>query len=133
MKISPVKFSIALGLAFSISFILCNLLLMALGRDITLQILNSIFHEVDFKPLLTGKTFTIGKLFHGTLFLFVAGALIGFITVFTYNLLTKKEEEEIPDEDNSAASPEKVIIIQGNADDSEEKRNEPRQHIGYKR
>jgi len=60
MKLSPLKFSFALGLALSISFFLCNILLVILGKEITLQILNSLFHEIDFKPLLLDKGFRFG-------------------------------------------------------------------------
>ncbi|MBK6861640.1 MAG: hypothetical protein IPK91_15825 [Saprospiraceae bacterium] len=126
MKLSPLKFSVALGLAFSISFILCNIFLVMLGKEITLQVLNSLFHEIDFKPLLIDNGFRFGKLLHGTLMLFVAGTLIGFITAFIYNLLTKIITTS--SEDDSEKQRDKVITIHENVDDIQ-----IRKQIGYKK
>lgn len=86
MKLLPFKFGIALGIAFSIGFLVCNIIFLIGGHGFSLSIMNQIFHETDFKPLMTNEGFSFGKLLCGMGILFLAGAFIGWITAFVYNL-----------------------------------------------
>jgi len=86
MKLLPFKFAIALGIAFSIGFLVCNIIFLIGGHGFSLNIMNQIFHETDFKPLMTNEGFSFGKLLCGMGILFLAGTFIGWITAFIYNL-----------------------------------------------
>ena len=89
MKLNVLKFGIALGLAFSINFLLCNLILMVGGKDLSLSVMNTIFHDADFKSLMTEGGLNFGKLLAGMGILFVAGAFIGWFTALLYNVMGK--------------------------------------------
>jgi hypothetical protein len=91
MKLSVSKFSIALGFAFSIGFLLCNLIFLIGGHDFTLNIMNLIFHKTDFKTIMTEDGFNFGKLLGGMGVLFLAGAFIGYFTVFLYNSMARNK------------------------------------------
>ena len=89
MRLKASKFSIALGLAFAVGFLLCNLIFLIGGDNFSLTIMNSIFHKTDFKPIMTAEGFNIGKLLSGMGVLFFGGAFIGYSTAFLYNAMTK--------------------------------------------
>ena len=89
LKLNVSKFGIALGLAFSISFLLCNLILMIGGKNLSLSVMNTIFHDADFNSLMTDNGFNFGKLLAGMGILFVAGAFIGWFTALLYNAVAK--------------------------------------------
>lgn len=89
MKLNSSKFGIALGLAFSIGFLLCNLVLQIGGKDLSLSVMNTIFHDTDFKPLMTGSGFNPGKLLAGMGVLFIAGSFVGWFTSVLYNGMSK--------------------------------------------
>ena len=89
MKLNVVKFGIALGLAFSISFLLCNLILLIGGKGFSLSVMNTLFHDTDFKPLMTDNVFSFGKLLTGMTGLFIVGAFIGWFTSLLYNAMGK--------------------------------------------
>ena len=90
MKLNTIKFGIALGLAFSIGFLLCNLIFSLGGDSFSLSIMNSIFHKTDFKTIMIDEGFNIGKLLTGIGSLFVAGAFIGYIASVIYNMGGRK-------------------------------------------
>jgi len=89
MKLKASKFSIALGLAFAVGFLLCNLIFLLVGDNFSLTIMNLIFHKTDFKPITTSEGFNIGKLLGGTGVLFLAGSFIGYFTAFLHNATTR--------------------------------------------
>ena len=89
MRLNVSKFGIALGLAFSIGFLLCNLILLIGGKDFSLSVMNTIFHDADFKPLMTDNGFSFGKLLAGMSALFVVGTFIGWFTSLLYNAMSK--------------------------------------------
>ena len=88
MKLKASKFSIALGLAFAVGFLLCNLFFLLVGDNFSLTIMNLIFHKTDFKPIMIAEGFSIVKLLGGMGVLFLAGAFIGYFTAFLYNATT---------------------------------------------
>jgi hypothetical protein len=90
MKLLPFKLGIALGIAFSIGFLVCNIIFLIGGHGFSLSVMNQIFHETDFKPLMTNEGFSFGKLLCGMGILFLAGAFIGWVTAFIYNLGKKR-------------------------------------------
>ena len=92
MKIVPSKFALALGIALSISFLLCNIVFAIGGQDFSLGIVNTLFHDMDFKPLVIDSGFNIGKLLCGMLILFIEGLFTGFVTAFIYNALNKNKQ-----------------------------------------
>lgn len=92
MKIAPSKFALALGIALSISFLLCNIVFAIGGQDFSLDIVNTLFHNMDFKPLVIDGGFNIGKLFCGMLILFIEGLFTGFVTAFIYNAFNKNKQ-----------------------------------------
>lgn len=89
MKLNVAKFGIALGLAFSIGFLLCNLILLIGGKDFSLDVMDTLFHDVEFKSLMTSNGFDFGKLLAGMAGLFVVGTFIGWVTAFLYNSMSK--------------------------------------------
>jgi len=89
MKLNISKFGIALGLAFGIGFLLCNLVLLIGGKEFSLGILNAIFHDADFKPIMADNGFSFGKLLAGMGILFVVGTFIGWFTALIYNAMSK--------------------------------------------
>jgi 2TM family of unknown function (DUF5676) len=89
MKLISSKFGFALGLAFSIGFLLCNLILQIGGKDFSLNVMNMIFHDTDFRSITLDNAFSFGKLLGGTAILFMAGAFIGWLTALLYNALAK--------------------------------------------
>ena len=89
MKLHVTKFGIALGLAFSIGFLLCNLVLMIGGKNFSLSVMNTLFHDADFKSLMTDKGFSFGKLLAGMAALFIVGTIIGWFTSLLYNAMGK--------------------------------------------
>lgn len=91
MKLHSSKFSIALGLAFAVGFLLCNIIFLLVGDNFSLTIMNLIFHKTDFKPIMTAEGFNIGKLFGGMGVLFLAGAFIAYFTAFLYNAMTNNK------------------------------------------
>ena len=91
MKINVIKFGVALGLAFSIAFLLCNLILLIGGKDFSLSIMNTIFHDADFKSLMTDNGFDLGKLLRGMAALFIVGTFIGWFTAVVYNAIGKSK------------------------------------------
>lgn len=89
MKLNSSKFGIALGLAFSIGFLLCNLILLIGGKDFSLGVMNTIFHDTDFRSLMTDNSFSFGKLLAGMAALFIVGTFIGWLTSLLYNAMSK--------------------------------------------
>lgn len=89
MKINASKFGIAHGLAFSIGFLLCNLILLIGGKDFSLNIMNMLFHGANFKSLMTDNGFNFGKLLAGMAALFIVGSFIGWFTPLLYNAVGK--------------------------------------------
>lgn len=92
MKITPSKFALALGIALSTSFLICNIFFAIGGKDFSLNIVNIIFHNMDFKPLMIGSGFNIGKLILGMIILFLEGLFTGYITASIYNALNKSKQ-----------------------------------------
>jgi hypothetical protein len=84
MKLFSFKLSLALGLAFAIGFLICNIIFLIGGRGFSLDIMNLIFHETNFKPILAEPGFNFGKLLGGMGVLFLAGVFIGYFTAFVY-------------------------------------------------
>lgn len=91
MKISTLKFGLALGVGLSISFLLCNIFFAIVGNDFSLSIVNTLFHNMDFSTLMIYNGFNIGKLICGMIVLFIEGLFIGYITAVLYNLMNKKQ------------------------------------------
>ena len=91
MKLNRSKFGIALGLAFSIGFLFCNLILSLGGKDFSLSVMNTIFHDTDFKTLMTNEAFNFGKLLAGMGGLFVVGTFIGWFTALLYNVMVRSK------------------------------------------
>ena len=91
MKLNLSKFSIALGLAFAVGFLLCNIIFLLVGDNFSLTIMNLIFHKTDFKPIMVAEGFNIGKLLGGMGVLFLAGAFIGYFTAFLYGAMTRNK------------------------------------------
>lgn len=89
MKLIPKKSSIALGSAFGISFLLCNIILSLLSKDAVAWLLKIFFHEMDFTPLIADNSFHFMHLLCGILILFFVGALIGLFTAIIYNSIFK--------------------------------------------
>ena len=89
MKITSSKFALALGIAFSISFLICNIILAIGGKDFSLNMFNLLFHDMDFKPLMIDNGFNIGKLVGGVIILFITGLFSGYVTTSVYNALHK--------------------------------------------
>ena len=89
MKLNASRFGIAAGLAFSTSFLLCNLILLIGGKYFSLSVMNTIFHDTDFKPLMTENGFSFAKLLTGMGALFVVGVFIGWFTALLYNAMGK--------------------------------------------
>jgi len=91
MKLNAAKFGIGLGLAFSISFLLCNLILMIGGQNFSLSVMNTIFHDADFKSLMTDNGFDLGKLLAGMAAVFIVGTFVGWFTTVVYNAMSKSK------------------------------------------
>ena len=91
MKISPAKFGLALGLAFGISFLICNIILVIGGNKLSLSVVNTLFHDMDFNQLMVDNGFDFGKLVFGMLILFLTGLFIGYVTAAMYNAFSKME------------------------------------------
>lgn len=91
MKIAPLKFGFGLGVALSISFLLCNIIFKIGGNDFSLSIINTLFHDVDYNPLMNEANFSLSKVFCGMLILFLEGIFTGYATAAIYNALTKKQ------------------------------------------
>lgn len=91
MKISSLKFGLALGVGFSISFLLCNIFFAIVGNDFSLCIVNTLFHNMDFSTLMIENGFSTGKLICGMIVLFVEGLILGYITASIYNWMNKKQ------------------------------------------
>ena len=89
MKLNPLNFGLALGLAFAAGFLLCNLIFLIGGDNFSLNVMNSIFHKTDFRSIMTSEEFKIGKLLSGTGILFIVGGFIGYFTAFLYNAMTR--------------------------------------------
>jgi len=62
MNLIPSKFGFALGAALSTSFLICNIIFSIGGKDFSLDIVNTIFHDMDFKTLSTDSGFNFWKL-----------------------------------------------------------------------
>ena len=92
MKLVASKFGLALGIALSISFLVCNIIFSIAGKDFSLSIVNTIFHDVDFKPLMTNSSFNFWKLICGMIVLFLEGFFVGYVTAAIYNLFGRKRE-----------------------------------------
>ncbi len=90
MKLVASKFGIALGIALSISFLICNIVFSIGGKDFSLSIVNTIFHDVDFKPLMTEGRFNFWKLVCGMMILFPEGFFVGYVTAIIYNSFGRK-------------------------------------------
>ncbi len=91
MKISSLKFGLAMGVGLSISFLLCNIFFAIVGNGFSLSIMNTLFHNMDFSTLMIENGFSIGKLICGMIVLFIEGMVIGYITASMYNLINKKQ------------------------------------------
>ena len=92
MKIATLKFALALGIALSVSFVLCNILFAIAGNDFGLNIMNTLFHNMDFKPLMINESYNIVKLVCGMLVLFIEGFFTGLVTASIYNALIKNHQ-----------------------------------------
>ena len=90
MKLIALKFGFALGIALSISFLICNIIFSIGGKDFSLSIVNTIFHDMDFKPLRTDSGFNFLKLISGMLILLLEGLFIGYVTSIIYNAMNRK-------------------------------------------
>jgi hypothetical protein len=97
MKLNASKFCIALGLAFAIGFLLCNLIFFLAGDNFSLTIMNSIFHKTDLRSVMTEEGLNFGKLLIGMVSLFIVGAFVGYVTVFMYNTITPENKTRIND------------------------------------
>jgi hypothetical protein len=91
MKIVSSKFALALGLALSISFLLCNIIFSIGGKDLSLNIVNTLFHDMDFRPLMIDSDFSFVKLICGMVILFLEGFFTGYITASIYNAISKNK------------------------------------------
>ncbi|HLG34910.1 MAG TPA: DUF5676 family membrane protein [Bacteroidia bacterium] len=91
MKLIPLKFAMAVGLAFSSMFFICNLFFSLAGNEASAWVMNVIFHEMDFKPLMMNSSFHLAHLFCGIGICFIAGGITGFITAITYNSISKRK------------------------------------------
>ena len=91
MKLNSSKFGIALGLAFGIGFLLCNLILFIGGKEFSLSVMNTIFHDTDFKTLMTDEAVNFGKLLAGMGALFVVGTFTGWFTALLYNAMVRSK------------------------------------------
>jgi hypothetical protein len=89
MKLTASKFGLAIGLAFAIGFLLCNLIFLIAGENFSLSIMNMIFHKTDFKSIMVSDGFNFGKLSGGIAVLFIAGTFMGWFTAIIYNSLNK--------------------------------------------
>ncbi len=90
MKINSSKFALAFGLALSISFFICNIIFYIGGSDFSLSIVNTIFHDMNFKPLLIENNFSIVKVLCGMFILFLEGLFVGYVTAALYNTFNKQ-------------------------------------------
>lgn len=90
MKLSPLKFGLELGIALSISFLICNIFFAIVGKEFSLDIVNTLFHNMDFRPLMIANGFEIGKLICGIIVVFIEGFFTGIVTGSIYNSLNKK-------------------------------------------
>lgn len=93
MKIAPSKFALALGIALSVSFLICYIILAIGGKDFSLNMFNILFHDMDFKPLMIDSGFNIGKLIGGVIILFFTGLFVGYITAAIYNAINKIDNQ----------------------------------------
>lgn len=91
MKISPAKFGLALGLSLGTSFLICNIILVIGGNKLSLNVVNTLFHDMDFNQLMVDNGFNFGKLIYGMLILFLTGLFVGCITASMYNAFSKME------------------------------------------
>lgn len=91
MKLNSSKFGIALGLAFGIGFLLCNLILFIGDKEFSLSVMNTIFHDTDFKTLMTDEAVNFGKLLAGMGALFVVGTFTGWFTALLYNAMVRSK------------------------------------------
>lgn len=91
MKIVSLKFGLTLGMAMSLLFLICNNIFAIGGKEISLIMVNTLFHEMIFKPLITDSGFNIGKLVIGLVILFLEGLFTGFFTAFIFNSLHKSK------------------------------------------
>lgn len=91
MKLIALKFGLALGIALSISFLICNVIFSIGGKEFSLSIVNSIFHDMDFKPLMTDGGFNFLKLIGGMVVLFLEGLFVGYVTSVFYNIMNKRQ------------------------------------------
>lgn len=91
MKLNSSKFGIALGLAFGIGFLLCNLILFIGSKEFSLSVMNTIFHYTDFKTLMTDEAVNFGKLLAGMGALFVVGTFTGWFTALLYNAMVRSK------------------------------------------
>jgi hypothetical protein len=91
MKFNSSKLALLLGIALSISFLLCNVVFLIGRKDLSLKIVNTLLHDMDFKSLLIDSSFNIGKLICGMLILFLEGLFVGYITASIYNTFNKNQ------------------------------------------
>lgn len=85
MKLNASKFGFGLGIALSISFLVCYIILSIGGKDFRLSIVNMIFHDMDFKILMTDNGFNFWSLVCGMLILFLEGLFVGWLAAVIYN------------------------------------------------
>ena len=93
MKLTASKFGLALGLAFAIGFLLCNLIFLIGGDSFSLSVMNMIFHKTDFKPIMIAEGFNFGKLLGGIAVLFIAGTFMGWSTAIIYNSFNRSSRK----------------------------------------
>ena len=91
MKIIPLKFGFGLGIALSISFLLCNIIFTLGGKNFSLTILNTLFHDVDFGSIMIESSFNFVKLMCGMLLLFIEGMFTGYLAAIIYNAMNKRK------------------------------------------
>ena len=91
MKLNPSKSALALGIALSILVLLCMVISFIGGKDFSLNMLNILFHHVDFKKIMIDSEFNIGRLLGGMLILFTGGIIVGYSTAIIYNALNRNK------------------------------------------
>lgn len=93
MKLSPFKFALATGISISLSFVICNLILLFAGQDLSLSLTSAIFHNFNLSGQMTIQAFNLGKLVLGIVLLFLDGAFIGYILSVIYNFFISNKIE----------------------------------------
>lgn len=91
MRLIPLKIAVAVGIAMSSLFLFCNLFFSLAGDNALVWVMNVLYYDMNFKPLLGTGGFNFGHIFCGIGLCFITGFLIGFIAAATYNAMSKRE------------------------------------------